>query len=127
MSYCRAAVFGAMLVLASLSTSHAGTCSSSLQRTQYQVDKYMETRAATGPRAVESMSALMHRQPTPASIAAAEEKLGDLDARMFEPIADAMRRARAADRAGDANACAQALLEVQHEIGPRICGRSMCP
>ena len=126
MLYSRAAIFGAMVVIGSLSPSHARPCESNLARTQSEVDSYLEARAASGRAAVETVRALMHRQPTPATIAAAEEKLGELDARMFEPIAAAMRRARAADQAGDAKACEGALLEVQHTIGPRLCGRSMC-
>ena len=126
MPIVRVAIWGAVALAASLSTSLAGPCSSQLGLVQAEVDGYLDVRAVNGPRAAESARALMHRQPTPASIAAAEENLGDLDARMFAPIAEAMRRARAADRMGDENACETALVEVQHEIGPKVCGRSMC-
>jgi hypothetical protein len=126
MLYSRVAISAAMMAIASLSPSHAGSCSSDVARIQDRVDRYLEAKAAAGPRAVEGVTALMHRQPTPASIAAAEEKLGELDARTFGPIAEAMSRARAADRAGDASACEQALTEVQLTIGPRICGRLIC-
>lgn len=122
----RVAICCAAAFAASLSPSFAGPCSSELGLVQADVDAYLGAKAVAGPRAVESVRALMHRQPTPASIAAAEEQLGALDSRMFGPIAEAMRRAREADRVGDKNACESALADVRHEIGPKDCGRSMC-
>ncbi len=122
----RVAITAAMMAIASLSPSLAGPCSVDVARIQDRVDRYLEAKAAAGPRAVEAVTALLHRQPTPASVAAAEEKLGELDVRGFEPIAEGMRRARAADLAGDATACEQALVDVQLAIGPRICGRLIC-
>jgi hypothetical protein len=126
MLYPRATILGATIVVAFFSTCHAGSCLRDLSRTRDLVDRYLEAKAVVSPWAVETVGALVHRQPTPASVAAAEEKLGTLDPRMFQTIADAMRRARAADRAGDIDACEQALSEVQLAIGPRICGRSIC-
>ena len=59
-----------------------------------------------------------HVQPTPRSIGAAEEKPGEVSAETVAAVRQAMLRARAADSAGDKNACEQALAEVQRAIGP---------
>jgi hypothetical protein len=58
----------------------AGPCWPEVGRVQAEVDGYLEARASAGPYAEESRRALMNPQPTPASIAAAEEAVGDLDA-----------------------------------------------
>ena len=71
--------------------------------------------AAAGPAGRESDAALMHRQPTPGSIAAAEERLGK-GARAQRALA-AISQARAADQAGDTGACERALADVQRAIG----------
>jgi hypothetical protein len=85
---------------------------------QARIDAKLEAKAASGPAARESAGALMNRQPTPGSIAAAEERLGDLSAQATEVAAQALSRARAADSAGDRSACEQALADVQRAIGP---------
>ena len=51
--------------------------------------------------------------PTPGSIAAAEEKLGNLSSENVGAIQQAIARARAADSAGDKDACEPALADVQ--------------
>jgi hypothetical protein len=85
---------------------------------QARLDARLAAKAATGPSAAEGASATMHRQPTPGSIAAAEEKLGNLSSEKVGAILQAMARARAADSAGDKDACEQALADVQRVIGP---------
>jgi hypothetical protein len=62
-------------------------------------------------------SALLHRQPTPGSIAAAERQLGEVSPLKVEVVDAAMASARKADLAGDKRACEQALAEVQRELG----------
>jgi hypothetical protein len=111
-------VLSAAALALSMSGSHAGPCSQEIDRMQAQVDAKLEARAAAGPAARESPGALLHRQPTPGSIAAAENKLGDVSSQTAETIAAAMARAREADRAGDQSACEQALADVQRAIGP---------
>jgi hypothetical protein len=108
----------AAALAASIATGNAGPCSSAIDRMQARVDATLDARAAAGPMAKESAAATMHRQPTPESIAAAEEHLGDLSAQRAAAIAQAMERARAADRAGDKNGCEQALAEAEAAIGP---------
>jgi hypothetical protein len=59
---------------------------------------------------------MTHRQPTSGSVAAAEARVREGE--RAERVKTAMERARAADRAGDATACVQALADVRREIGP---------
>lgn len=84
---------------------------------QPRVDAKLEAMAGTGPSAAESAAALRHRQPTPGSIAAAESRLDDPSSSTAAALRAAMLRAREADRAGDADACEQALAEVRRAIG----------
>ncbi len=98
------------------SVGRAGRCSPEVGRVQAEVDGYLEARASAGPYAEETRGALMNPEPTPASIAAAEEAVGDLDAaRRLRMLA----RAREPDQAGDTSACEQALADAEHAIGPR--------
>ncbi|SRR5579883_2268410 len=108
----------AAALAASIATGNAGPCSSAIDRMQARVDATFEARAAAGPMAKESVAAMMHRQPTPQTIAAAEEKIGDLSAQRAAVIAQAMERARAADRSGDKSACEHALAEAEAAIAP---------
>jgi len=107
----------AAALAASMSASHAGPCSKEIDRVQAQVDARLDAIAGAGPQARESSAATMHRQPTPSSIAAAEERLDDVSAKKILAIKDAMARARAADGAGDQAACAQALADAQSALG----------
>jgi hypothetical protein len=71
---------GVLAVIAlslSIVTSDAGPCSLEIDRIQDRVDAMIAATAAAGPSARESTAAMMHRQPTPNSIAAAEEGLGE--------------------------------------------------
>jgi hypothetical protein len=95
---------------------HAGTCSLEIERMQARVDAMIAATAAAGPGGPESRAATMHRQPTPGSIAGAEEKLEE-GSRAERALA-AMARARDADSAGDNGACERALADVQRAIGP---------
>jgi hypothetical protein len=103
---------------ASISASYASPCSAEIDRVQGLIDARLEARAAAGPQAGESAGAMLHHQPTPGSIAAAEQELGDLSPQKTEAAEQAMARARAADSAGDGSACVQALADVQRAIGP---------
>jgi hypothetical protein len=82
----------------SASLSYAGPCSVEIERIQTRVDAKLDAKAATGPSATESAGALRHRQPTPGSIARAEEGLGEVPASLAE--------------------CEEALADVQRLIGP---------
>ena len=118
MTTSRSIVFSALAFVASISTSYAGPCSNDIDRMQGRIDAKLEAKAAAGPTAREGVSAGMSDQPTPRSIAAAEEKLGDVSPQMVEAVGQAMARARAADSAGDKSACEQALADAQRALGP---------
>jgi hypothetical protein len=109
-----------------ISPSLASPCWPDLVRAQTQIGDYLEAKAKAGPSARESVRARAHRQPTPATVAAAEEMLGEVDAAVFEMVAQAMVRARAAERSDDQRACEQALAEVKRLISPQTCERSIC-
>jgi hypothetical protein len=114
----RVLVFAAMAVAASASTTYAGPCSNQIDAMQARIDAKLEAKAASGPTAKEGVAAGMSVQPTPRSIATAEEKLGDISRQTVEALGQAMARARAADAAGDKSACEQALADAQRAIGP---------
>src|SRR5229473_1393030 len=106
MAIQRMMMLSAAALVASTTAVYAGPCSNEIDRVQARVDAKLEATARTGPSAPESSAALLHRQPTPGSIAAAESKLGEISA---AAIAAAMTRAREADRGGNQSACEQAL------------------
>ncbi|MGC1695045.1 MAG: hypothetical protein WA743_07195 [Pseudolabrys sp.] len=114
----RSLVIGAIAFAASISASYAGPCSDKINSTQARIDAKLAAKAAAGPTAREGATAGMSDQPTPRSIARAEERLGEVSPQTVEAIKQAMLRARAADSAGDKNACEQALADVQRAIGP---------
>jgi hypothetical protein len=116
MSINHLGVLVATALALSIAPGHAGPCSHEIDRLQARVDAMIEATAAAGPTGRESGAATMHRQPTPGSIAAAEERLGE-GARAERALA-AMARARAADRAGNQGACERALADVQRVLGP---------
>jgi hypothetical protein len=111
-----------VLTVAALTIStiagYAGVCSQDIDRMQARVDAKLQALAAAGPVARESAEALIHRQPTPGSIAAAENRLGEISSSALEALWAAMARAREADRAGDKAACEQALSDAQRTISP---------
>ena len=113
----RLLVFGAIAFIASISASYAGPCTDEISKMQARIDAKLQAMAAAGPTG-RQVGASTHVQPTPRSIGAAEEKLGEVSAETVAAVRQAMLRARAADSAGDKNACEQALAEVQRAIGP---------
>jgi hypothetical protein len=74
----RLVLFGEMVIAASMSTAHAGPCSDAIDAMQARIDAKLEAKAAAGPTAKQGVAAGMSVQPTPASIAAAEEKVGKI-------------------------------------------------
>jgi hypothetical protein len=118
MTNLRLLVLSAAALAASMFAVYAGPCSHEIDRVQARVDSKLEAAARTGPSALESSGALLHRQPTPGSIAAAESRLGEVSSPTVEVVEVAMARARKADLAGDKSACEQALADVQRAIGP---------
>ena len=76
----------------------------------------IHARSAFGRSVPQSTTALLHRQPTQSSVAAAEKTLVDVWLPMEMAVA-ALSHAREADRANDRIACQDALAEAQRAIG----------
>jgi hypothetical protein len=95
------------------SAAQAGPCTSSIDVMQRKVDAAIDAQAGSGPWKTESASALRSRQPTPHSIAAAEGRHG-VD---YSYALEALNRARAADKAGDAAGCRRELANVRSFLG----------
>lgn len=112
----RVAILTAFLA-APLPTAEAGPCSAEIDRIQARIDARLAATATTGAGASESPAALLHRQPTPGSIAKAEEGLGELSVENVLSVQRGMEQARAADRVGDASACTKALTGVERALG----------
>src|SRR5215217_4278706 len=112
----QALLLGAAGLIASVTTSHAGPCTAQIEAVQAQVDARSAAIAAAGPVAHESTAALLHREPTPGSIARAEESLGE--GASITKALSALERAREADRGGNEGSCEQALAEARRSIGP---------
>jgi hypothetical protein len=114
----RVSVFAAMAIAATASATYAGPCSGQIDAMQARIDAKLEAKAAAGPTAKEGVAAGISMQPTPASIAAAEQKLGDISAKKVKAINRGMARARVADKVGDLRACNKALAAVRRVVGP---------
>ena len=90
-------------------TALAGPCATEIAAAQTAFDARLQAAAESGPAAAQSKEATEHRQPTPKSIAHAEESLGELSHEKAHAFGEAINRARAADAAGDLKACESAL------------------
>jgi hypothetical protein len=117
MSMQRVAILTAAIFALALPTAQAGPCSAEIDRIQARIDARLAATATTGAGAPESPAALLHRQPTPGSIAKAEEGLGELSVENVLSVQRGMEQARAADRVGDARACVKALTAVERALG----------
>ena len=89
----------------------AGTCIAEIDKEQAKIDAALDQQAEAGKTGVESMAATDSRQPTPASIAAAERALGE-GVSIREAMA-ALNRARKATDRGDAAACQAELADAR--------------
>jgi hypothetical protein len=91
----------AAVLLFVASPTFAGPCKSSIDELQARVDAAIERQAAAAPSKPESLRALRSHQPTPESIAASEGPAG----KRFKVVLVRLKRARAADRAGNLDRC----------------------
>lgn len=117
MRYPQLLFLTAVAVTLSSQPSRANPCSQDIDRAWAQVHAKIQARSAAGRSVSQSKIALLHRQPTQSSVAAAKETLVDVWLPMETAVA-ALSRAREADRADDGIACKEALAEVQRVIGP---------
>ncbi|MGO4571398.1 hypothetical protein [Microvirga sp. 2TAF3] len=111
-----ALVVSPLMLVLSAAPGLAGPCTTAIDQTQAQLDARIDAIAAVGPTGPESTGALLRHQPTPGSIAEAEQKLGE--GKSLEKALTALKEARAADRAGDGRACEKALGEAQQAMKP---------
>jgi hypothetical protein len=109
------AVAGIALIL-DAAPVHAGPCTDRIYQTNLEVAKLLDAAAAQGRTAPQSTFATMHRQPTPGSIASAEQQAGDLSSADVQAITEAMDVARRADDEGDRAGCEKALSEVDRVV-----------
>lgn len=107
---------GAFALFLAVQPGQAGPCTHDIDRVQAQVDARIEAIAGTGPAGPETQGARLHHQPTPESMADAEQRLGE--GKVAEAALAALIRARSADAAGDKAACDQALAEAMRAIAP---------
>jgi hypothetical protein len=98
-------------------TAHAGPCSTQIYNDDLAIGKRLGAAAAHGKTAPESQGALLHRQPTPLSVAGAEAKAGDLSEAEVKAITEFMDEARKADAVGDAAACQKAIADAERMLG----------
>lgn len=91
----------------------AGPCTDRIYQFDLALSKRLDAAAAAGGTGVESRGAMMHRQPTPGSVAGAEAKLGDISEDNLVAINEAMDDARKADDVGDLAGCEKALAKAQ--------------
>ena len=98
--------------------AHAGPCTDRIIQTDLEVEKVLDAAAANAKPTAESTFATMHRQPTPGTVANAEEKAGDLSSGQVEAITAKLDEARDADSKDDRAACEKALNEAEKMLHP---------
>jgi hypothetical protein len=108
----QATAAGGMVLVLGAASAHAGPCTQRIYQTDLDVAKLLHSAASQGGTAPQSTFATMHRQPTPGSIATAEQQVGDLSSEEVQAITEAMDEARHADDAGDRDGCEKALSDV---------------
>ena len=115
MNFHQLLVLGAAAIALSTSPSRASPCLYDIDRAWVDVGAKIQARIGAGRSAPQGTTALLHHQPTPSSIAAAEEQIRERWVSM-EVAVTALARAREADRANDGSACEQAIAEAQRAI-----------
>jgi hypothetical protein len=94
----------------------AGPCTDRIYQADLAVEKILDAAASNGKPAPQSSFATMHRQPTPGTVASAEQKAGDLSSAQVEAITEKLDAARDADDKGDGSACEKALDEADRML-----------
>lgn len=106
----------ALILLAPLGdrvSAQAGPCTAQIAQVEQQIRQAQAARQPGGsgaPSAPQSVGAQLHHQPTPGSVAGAED-------RAREAADAALDNARKADAAGDATRCARALEDAKQLYG----------
>jgi hypothetical protein len=108
----QATVVAGMALIFAAAAAHAGPCTDRIYQTDLDVARLLGSAAEEGQPAPQSAFATMHRQPTPGSVAGAEQQAGDLTSEENDAITEAMDAARQADDEGDRAGCEKALSDV---------------
>jgi hypothetical protein len=108
---CSAATLGL-----SIAAVQARSCSKDIDRMQARIDARLEAIAAAGPFVAPSLAGGFGVQPTPFGIATVEERMGEISRNKVDMVRDSMAKARAANAAGNAHACEQALAQVRRDL-----------
>jgi hypothetical protein len=112
----QAAAMAGMTFILGAAPAHAGPCTERIYQTDLDVAKLLNSAAAQGGTKPQSAFATMHRQPTPGSIATAEQQAGDITREEAQAITEAMDEARHADDEGDSAACEKALSDADRML-----------
>jgi len=112
MIVCNAIAPAAALALIS-APALAGPCTDRIYQFDLAVGKVLDAAAASAKPEAQSTFATMHRQPTPGTVASAEEKAGHLSQAQVQAITEKLDAARDADEKGDGPACERALDEAE--------------
>jgi len=105
----RIVVLSLVLLLDARVRAHAGPCSERIAQVEREIAAMRANPTPGGagqPSAPQTLGAQLHRQPTPGSVEGAMNQANAAGAAALE-------RARKADAAGDAGACAKALDEAK--------------
>ena len=112
---CKYAVLWSFALLAMfIGPTSAGPCSRAIDRMQARIDEGLGSVAATGKTGKQTAAAQLDRQPTPASIAAAEAALNE--GRKYQVALADLSLARRRDRSNDAAGCSAALRKVKRDL-----------
>jgi hypothetical protein len=98
----------------SASGCYAGPCLGLIDKMQARIDAGLASTAQTGKFGKETTAATLSHQPTPASIAAAEARLGE--GAKYRRAEAHLRLARVRDRAGNLTGCRSALRQVNRDL-----------
>jgi hypothetical protein len=107
MERSRIVAFAAVALIGGSAASYAGPCTKQISQLEQKIRLAQEGSPPGGagePSAPQSVGAQLHHQPTPGSVQSAE-RIANADGEA------ALARARNADAAGNAAACAKALAE----------------
>ena len=118
MSARRGRIFGAVVFTLVCVPALAGPCANEIYQANEAIGKKLEAAAAKGKAAPQSTFATTHHQPTPATVAGAEEQVGDIPESVVKELRAFMQAARMADEAGDKGGCEKALAEAKSILGP---------
>jgi len=111
-----AALFAAASAIGAAGAA-AGPCAGDIYKADVEIGKRLDALAAGGKAGTESSFATTHHQPTPSTVAGAEEKVGDISEAQAADVRKWMAEARRADAAGDKDTCEKALAQAHSLLG----------